>query len=54
MTYIDRQRESEALMKITREMEKIALNDLSFADNPRFAELDKAYGEIVLNLLSLR
>lgn len=55
MTYMDRQRESERLVKITREMAEIALDKPEgFSDDPRFTELDKAYEATVLNLLSLR
>ncbi len=55
MTYMDRRRESDALAKITREMEKIAFEDPEgFSGDPRFVELDKAYAATVLNLLSLR
>jgi hypothetical protein len=52
---MDRQRESERLVKITREMAEIALDKPEgFSDDPRFTELDKAYEATVLNLLSLR
>ncbi len=54
MTYMDRRRESERLSKITRKMEGMAFENESYLDDPRFAELDKAYEATVLNLLSLR
>jgi hypothetical protein len=55
MTYLDRQRETERLSKITQEMAKIAFdNPEGFSDDPRFGELDRAYDATVLNLVSLR
>lgn len=55
MTYMDRERESDRLSKLTREQAKIASdNPEGFLDDPRFVELEKAYDATVLSLVSLR
>jgi hypothetical protein len=53
-TYMDRERESDALARITREMRRMASdNPERFLDDPRFRKLDDAFRTTVLNLASL-
>jgi hypothetical protein len=52
-TYTNVTRESERLLQIAREMEKLAYEDEAFRDNPRFARLEVERRSVMLSLHTL-
>lgn len=52
-TYVQRRSEVEKLLKVSRQIEQLALNDPAFEDHPDFQRLQVEYDSQLRNVLSL-